>query len=101
MRTRKLRTIAPGEILLQEFLKPLGITQYRLARQTGVPNTRIAEIVRGRRAITADTALRLGRFFGNSPRIWLNLQAEHDLRTAEQRLERRLQREVTPLEAAH
>lgn len=99
MKTRTLPTIAPGEILAEEFLKPLGVTQYRLGKQTGMPNTRIAEIVRGRRAITADTALRLGRFFGNSPRFWLNLQADYDLRSAEQKLKARLEREVTPLES--
>jgi addiction module HigA family antidote len=71
--------VHPGEILLEEFLKPLGVSQYRLAKDVSVPPRRINEIVRGSRAITADTALRLARFFGTSERFWLNLQTRYDL----------------------
>lgn len=82
--TKKLDPIPPGEILLEEFLSPLGLSQTRLAGDIDVPVSRIAEIVNGRRAITADTALRLGEYFGTSPQMWLNLQAGYDLRVAEQ-----------------
>jgi addiction module HigA family antidote len=79
----KLSPIPPGEVLLEEFLTPMGISQSRLAGDIDVPPSRIAEIVNGRRAITADTALRLGEYFGTSPQLWLNLQASYDLRVAE------------------
>ncbi len=72
----------PGEILLEEFLKPMGITQYRLAKDINVPQRRISEIVQGKRAITADTALRLGKYFNVSPELWLGLQADYDIRVA-------------------
>ena len=75
MAKTRLAPVHPGEILLEEFLKPLGISQYRLAKDTSVPPRRINEIVHGLRSITADTALRLARYFGNSERFWLNLQA--------------------------
>ena len=78
-RTKKLRNIHPGEVLLEEFLRPLGVTKYRLAKSIHVPLTRIAEIGRRRRAITADTALRLARFFGTTSRFWLGLQEDYDL----------------------
>ncbi len=71
--------VHPGEILLEEFIKPLGITQYRLAKETEVPPRRINEIVQGQRSVTADTALRLAKFFGTSEMFWLNLQARYDL----------------------
>jgi len=74
MKSKLLANITPGEILAEEFLKPKGITQYRLAKDIGVPPRRINEIVKGQRAITADTALRLGRYFGMSAEFWLNLQ---------------------------
>src|ERR1700704_5454816 len=93
----KIPPIHPGEILLEEFLVPLGITQYRLARDTGVPPRRINEIVRGSRAISANTALRLGRYFGTSERFWLNLQTHYDLEIERDRLGKRLQREVSVL----
>ena len=80
---KKLDPIPPGEILLEEFLVPLGISQTRLASDIDVPVSRIAEIVNGRRTITADTALRLGAYFGTAPQMWLNLQASFDLRVAE------------------
>jgi addiction module HigA family antidote len=78
-RTKKLRNIHPGEVLLEEFLRPLGVTQYQLAKSIHVPLTRIAEIGRRRRAITADTALRLARFFGTTSKFWLGLQEDYDL----------------------
>jgi addiction module HigA family antidote len=97
MAIRKLTPIHPGEILEMEFLAPLGISQYRLAKDTHVPPRRINEIVRGLRAISADTALRLSRYFGTSDRFWLNLQTRHDLEKEKDRLGRRLDREVKAL----
>jgi len=82
--------VHPGEILLAEFMEPLGITQYRLAKETAVPPRRINEIVQGHRAISADTALRLAKFFGNSEMFWLDLQARYDLDVQKQRLGSRL-----------
>jgi addiction module HigA family antidote len=79
---RKVPYPTPGEILLEEFLKPMGITQYRLAKEIGVPQRRIGEIVAGKRAITADTGLRLSRFFGVSEGFWIGLQADFDRETA-------------------
>lgn len=75
----KLRNIHPGEVLQEEFLKPMGISAYRLAMETRIPQTRISRILKGQRRITADTALRLARFFGTSPRFWLGLQNDYDL----------------------
>ncbi len=97
MKNKKLPPIHPGEILLDEFLKPMGISQYRLAKDTSVPPRRINEIVHGKRSITADTALRLGRFFGMSPQFWLNLQTRYDLEVTEDLLEDRLDDEVRAL----
>ena len=96
---RKLAPIHPGEILLEEFLSPLRISQYRLAKDTSVPPRRINEIVRGQRAITADTALRLARYFGMSERFWLNLQARYDLELQKDRLGGRLEKEVRVMAA--
>ena len=79
MKSDLLSNITPGEILVEEFLRPMDITQYRLAKDLGVPPRRINEIVKGQRAITADTALRLGRYFRMAPEFWLNLQTHHDL----------------------
>ena len=79
MAKRQIPLAVPGQILLQEFLKPLGVTQYRLAKEIGVPQRRIGEIVAGKRAITADTAARLGVYFGIEAEFWLNLQAHYDL----------------------
>src|SRR6202008_5193728 len=93
MAQRKLPPVPPGEILLNEFLSPLGISQYRLAKDTSVPPRRINEIVRGSRSISADTALRLARYFGTSERFWLNLQARYDLEMEKDRLGGRLRRE--------
>ena len=99
--TDKLSPIHPGEVLLEEFIKPMGLSQNRLAIDIGVDARRINEIVLGKRAITADTALRLSRFFGNSPQFWMGLQTQYDLDVAEEHLGRRLEREVRPLEMAH
>ena len=93
----KLPPIHPGEILLEEFIKPFGITQYRVAKDVGVPPRRINEIVHGHRAVTADTALRLARYFGTSERFWLNLQTRYDLETEKDRLGERLDQEVIVL----
>lgn len=95
-----LENITPGEILAEDFLKPMGITQYRLAKDIAVPPRRINEIVKGERAITADTALRLGRYFGVSPQFWMNLQGQYDLEMEESRLGGRLKKEVKVLIAA-
>lgn len=78
--TEKLSPIPPGEILLEEFMQPLGVSQNRLSRDIDIPVSRVSDIVRGKRGITADTALRLAEYFGTSPEMWLNLQAEYDLR---------------------
>jgi antitoxin HigA-1 len=93
-RQTKVPPIHPGEILREEFLAPLEISQYRLAKDTSVPPRRINEIVRGQRSISADTALRLARYFGTSERFWINLQARYDLETEKDRLGKRLEKEV-------
>ena len=98
MKARKIAPIHPGEILLEEFLKPLGISQYRLAKDISVPARRINEIVHGKRAITADTALRLSRYFNLSDRFWLNLQARYDLEVEKDKLNGRIEAEVKILE---
>ena len=89
----------PGEMLLEEFLKPMKISQYRLAKAIGVPPRRINEVVHGKRSVSADTALRLGRFFGMEAQFWLNLQARYDLETTREALADRLEREVRPYAA--
>lgn len=90
-----LSPVHPGEVLLEEFLTPAGLSQYRLAKDMSVPPRRINEIVHAKRAVTADTALRLARYFGTTPRFWLNLQAQYDLDQESERLGDRLEREVT------
>jgi addiction module HigA family antidote len=100
MKSKLLANITPGEILEEDFLKPMGLSQYRLAKDIGVPARRINEIVKGERAITADTALRLGRCFKMSAQFWLNLQSHYDLEIEGERLGRRLEREVKVLAAA-
>ncbi len=94
MSEQTLPPIHPGEILLEEFLQPLEISQYRLAKDIGVPPRRINEIVQGKRAISPDTALRLSRYFGLSERFWINLQTRYDLEMEKDRLQDRLEREV-------
>ena len=96
---RDIPPIHPGEILLEEFLVPMEISQYRLAKDISVPQRRIGEIVQGKRAISADTALRLGRFFGMEAQFWLNLQTRYDLLQAETGLAKRLDAEVRPYAA--
>jgi addiction module HigA family antidote len=93
----KLAPIHPGEVLAEEFLAPLGLSQYRLAQDLSVPPRRINEIVHGKRGISADTALRLARYFGTSPQFWLNLQARYDLEVEQDRLGSRLVDEVAVL----
>lgn len=100
MEKRDLPPVHPGEILLEDFLTPLGITRYRLAKSIGVPQRRVDEICAGKRAITADTALRLARFFGTDARTSMNRQGQYDLEVAEIALAERITREVTPLKAA-
>lgn len=96
MSNERMTPVHPGEILLEEFMKPMGISQYRLSREMSVYPRKINEIVHGKRAITADTALRLARFFGTSAEVWMNMQAFYDLEVARDRLEGRIEREVTP-----
>lgn len=96
-----LPPIHPGKILLEEFLQPLNISQYRLAKDIGVPARRINEIVHGKRGISADTALRLSRYFGLSERFWMNLQSRYALEKEKDRLGARLEHEIKVLAAAH
>lgn len=91
----RLSPVHPGEVLLEEFLEPAGLSQYRLAKDISVPPRRINEIVHGKRSVTADTALRLARYFGTTPRFWLSLQAQYDLDVESDRLGERLDHEVT------
>jgi addiction module HigA family antidote len=101
MKEKKIAPIHPGEVLMEEFLLPMGITQYRLAKDISVSPRRINEIVHGKRSITADTALRLSRYFNLSERFWLNLQARFDLETEKDRLEGKIEREVKVLVPQH
>jgi addiction module HigA family antidote len=94
MRRKRLDPIPPGEILREEFMRPLGITVSALAREIGVPANRISQIVNGKRAFSADTALRLGKYFGMSPEIWLDLQSEYELRLARQTTWKRVEPRV-------
>ena len=100
MKNKLLANITPGEMLNGEFLKPMGITQYRLAKDIAVSPRRINEIVQGQRAITADTALRLSRYFGMAPEFWLNLQSHYDGEREQEGLAGRIEKEVTVLAAA-
>ncbi len=100
MAERDFPPIHPGEILLEEFLLPLGVSQYRIAKDIGVTPRRINEIIHGRRAVTADTALRLGRYFDMEAQFWLNLQSHYDMEVALESLEDRLEKEVHPYSRA-
>ena len=100
MNKQKLAPIHPGEILIEEFLKPLGISQYRLAADISVPARRINEIVHGKRAVSPDTALRLSMYFGLSEQFWINLQTRFDIKTEKDKLNGRLATEVRILQAA-
>lgn len=93
----RLPPVHPGEVLLEDFMKPLKLSQYRLAKDIGVPALRISQIVRGQRSVTADTALRLARYFGTSANVWMRLQARYDLEVAEIGLAGKIEREVTVL----
>ena len=97
MAALKLDLIHPGEILLEEFLEPMGISQYRLAKDIQVPPVRINEIVHGKRSISTDTALRLARYFGTSERFWINLQVRYDLEREKDRLGDQLQQSIKPI----
>lgn len=99
MSERRISPVHPGQVLLEDFLKPMGISQYRLAKSLGVPVQRIHDLVHGRRAMTADTALRLGRFFAMEAQFWMNLQTRYDLERATDALAGRLDREVEPYAA--
>src|SRR5512136_698238 len=94
----RLAPIHPGEVLLEDFMKPFGLSQYRVAKDIGVPALRISQIVRGQRSITADTALRLARYFGTSAAVWLRLQARYDLEVAEAKVAKCINREVKVLQ---
>ncbi len=96
----RIPNVTPGEILSEEFLIPMGITAYRLAKDTGMPATRASQIMKGKRRITADTALRLSRYFGNSADFWLGIQDEYDLREQEERIEAEL-REIPTAPVLH
>jgi addiction module HigA family antidote len=98
MKKKKLDPIHPGEILLEEFLKPMGISQYRLAKDISVPARRINEIVHGKRSISADSALRLSRYFGMSERFWLNLQTQYDIEVQKDKIDKKFEDEVKVLE---
>lgn len=97
---KTLDPIHPGEILLEEFMKPLGVSQNQLARDLDVPVARVNDIVHGRRVVTADTALRLGKYFGTSPELWLGLQVEYDLRRAKRETWPKIERRVRSIRAA-
>jgi len=97
---RRLPPIHPGELLRDEFLTPMGISVYELANAIRVPRSRVNDIVLGRRAITTDTAIRLGRYFGMSPEFWINLQAHYDLDLADRTVRRKIEREVAPRSVA-
>ena len=99
MTKRDFPPVHPGEILLKEFLEPMGISQYRLAKNIGVTPRRVNEIIHGRRSITADTALRLGRYFSMEAQFWMNLQSHYDMEVAMDTLQDRLDKEVHPYAA--
>jgi addiction module HigA family antidote len=97
---RRLAPVHPGEVLLADFIEPLGLTRYRVAKAIGVPQRRVDEICSGKRAMTADTALRLGRFFSVEPQLWMNLQAQYELEIAERELAKTPKLEIVPLKNA-
>ncbi len=96
---KRLPPVHPGEVLLEDFMKPIGLSQYRLAHDIGVAPLRISQIVRGKRAISADTALRLARYFGTTPEIWLRLQARYDLEVAQHKYGKQIDRQVKARQA--
>ncbi len=100
MKNKRIPPVHPGEILFEEFLKPMSISQNQLGRDLGVSPRRINEIIHGKRSVTADTALRLAKYFGNSPQFWLGLQMDYDLDVAEDTLAHRIEKEVKQVVAA-
>lgn len=98
--SKKHPPVHPGEVLREEFLVPMGLTQYRLAKATGLPEDRVSKLVNGARAVTADTALRLARYFGTSAAFWMNLQARYELDVAEDEVGRLIAKRVKPFKAA-
>ena len=96
---KRLPPVHPGEVLLEDFMKPLGLSQYRVAKDIGVSPIRISQIIHGKRAITADTAIRLSRYLGTSPEVWLRLQARYDLEVAQEQIGERIKKEVRTLNA--
>jgi len=98
---KKLKPVHPGEILREEFMKPLGLSMNRMAIDLRVPVTRIADIVNERRGISADTALRFARYFKNSPTFWMNLQTRYDMQVAEDKIAAKIQRDIQPLQVIH
>jgi len=98
---KKLKPVHPGEILREEFMKPLGLSMNRMAIDLRVPVTRIADIVNERRGISADTALRFARYFKNSPTFWMNLQTRYDIEVAEDKIAAKIQRDIQPLQVIH
>jgi len=96
---KDLKAIHPGEVLLEDYMKPLELSQYRIAKDVGVPALRISQIVRGKRAVTADTALRLARYFNTSPDIWLRLQARFDLEIAQEKIGEQIAKDVKVFES--
>jgi antitoxin HigA-1 len=97
MATKRLRPVHPGDILLHDFMEPLKLSSYRLAKELGVTAPTVNEIVRRRRAVTAEMALRLSRYFGTSAQLWQNLQAQYDLEVASQKIGKRVERSIQPL----
>ena len=100
MKGKRIPPVHPGEILFEDFLKPMGLSQNQLGRDLGVSPRRVNEIIHGKRSVTADTALRLARYFGNSPQFWLGLQMDYDLDVAEDTLSQRIKKEVRQVDAA-
>jgi len=92
--TKKLSPITPGDVLLEEFLKPMNITQSQLSKDINVPANRVSQVIHGKREITADTALRLGRYFGIEPEFWLNLQVRYNMKTARSKVGKKIEKEV-------
>jgi addiction module HigA family antidote len=96
----KLKNVHPGEVLQEEFLQPLGLTPYRLSQETGLPQSRLSEVINGKRGVSADTALRLARYLGTTPDFWLNLQLAHDLEEARRAHGREIDARIKPLQLA-
>jgi addiction module HigA family antidote len=100
MSNRRLKPVHPGEVLQLDFLEPMGVTAYRLSKETGISAQQIGRIIKGTRGVSADAALRLARFFGTSPQVWMGLQAQYDLDVAEDQSGREIKKRVKPYKAA-